>query len=168
MEFPEDLNTYPLDTQYMFGSNLLVAPVFSDEGIVTFYVPRTPEEEGRKQWISWFDHGKKYEGGRWYTETHGFDTLPILIRPGSVTPINYKLEKPEGNPLDGLEILVNGSIDKEVEIEIVDPETTHKVLKVMTVSERETENGVEVIARLDGGDGNENSVKVNWVGLGME
>ncbi|CBF79518.1 hypothetical protein AN7505.2 [Aspergillus nidulans FGSC A4] len=167
MEFPEDLNTYPLDTQYMFGSNLLVAPVFSDEGIVTFYVPRTPEEEGRKQWISWFDHGKKYEGGRWYTETHGFDTLPILIRPGSVTPINYKLEKPEGNPLDGLEILVNGSIDKEVEIEIVDPETTHKVLKVMTVSERETENGVEVIARLDGVDGNENSVKVNWVGHGV-
>jgi alpha-D-xyloside xylohydrolase len=165
VEFPEDLNTYPLDTQYMFGSNLLVAPVFSDEGTVTFYVPRTPnEEEGRKQWISWFDHGKKYEGGRWYTETHGFDTLPILVRPGSVTPVNYKLEKPEGNPLDGLEILVNGSIDRKVEIEIVDPETTHKVLKIMTVSERDTENGVEVFARLDGGDGIENSVKVNWVG----
>ncbi|KAL4754479.1 hypothetical protein BDW72DRAFT_127854 [Aspergillus terricola var. indicus] len=165
VEFPEDLNTYSLDTQYMFGSNLLVAPVFSDEGIVTFYVPRTPEEEeGRRQWISWFDHGKKYEGGRWYTETHGFDTLPILVRPGSVTPVNYKLEKPEGNPLDGLEILVNGSIDRKVEVEIVDPETTHKVLKVMTVSERKTENGVEVLARLDGDDGIGNSVKVNWVG----
>ncbi|KAL4735191.1 glycosyl hydrolases family 31-domain-containing protein [Aspergillus similis] len=165
VEFPEDLNTYSLDTQYMFGSNLLVAPVFSDEGIVTFYVPRTPEEEeGRGRWISWFDHGKKYEGGRWYTETHGFDTLPILVRPGSVTPVNYKLEKPEGNPLDGLEILVNGTINRKVEVEIVDPETTHKVLKVMTVSERETENGVEVFARLDGDDGIENSVKVYWVG----
>ncbi|KAL4987639.1 glycosyl hydrolases family 31-domain-containing protein [Aspergillus falconensis] len=165
LEFPDDLNTYPLDTQYMFGSNLLIAPVFSDEGVVTFYVPRPLEGEGRRgHWISWFDHGKKYEGGRWYTETHGFDTLPILVRPGSVTPINYKLEKPEGDPLDGLEVLVNGTIDGKVEVEIVDPETTHEVLKVLTVSESKTEKGVTVVSRLDGDNGDENSVKVNWVG----
>ncbi|RDW74667.1 putative sugar hydrolase [Aspergillus mulundensis] len=159
VEFPDDLNTYPLDTQYMFGSNLLVAPVFSDEGTVTFYVPRTPEDEaGKGKWISWFDHSKTYESGRWYTETHGFETLPILVRPGSVTPVNYKLEKPEGDPLDGLEVLVNGTIGK-VEVEIVDPETTHEVLKVLSVS---AENGDGVVARFGGDD--EGSVEVNWVG----
>ncbi|KAL4980856.1 glycosyl hydrolases family 31-domain-containing protein [Aspergillus desertorum] len=161
VEFPDDLNTYPLDTQYMFGSNLLVAPVFSDEGVVTFYVPWTSEEEKRRgQWISWFDHSKTYKGGRWYTETHGFDTLPILVRPGSVTPVNYKLEKPEGDPLNGLEVLVNGTIDGKVEVEIVDPETTHEVLKVLTVSGSKIEEGVDVVASFDG-DGN--SVKMNWV-----
>ncbi|KAL4806410.1 glycosyl hydrolases family 31-domain-containing protein [Aspergillus unguis] len=158
LEFPDDLSTWTLDTQYMFGSNLLVAPVFSDDGVVTFYVPRTPEdEEGRGKWISWFDHGKTYESGRWYTETHGFETLPILIRPGSVTPLNFKLEKPEGDPLDGLEVLVNGSLAAEgAQIEIVDPATTHEVLKTLVVTSQEG----NIVATYGG----ENSVPVNWVG----
>ncbi|KAL2866434.1 putative sugar hydrolase [Aspergillus lucknowensis] len=156
VEFPDDLNTYPLDTQYMFGSNLLVAPVFSDSGTVTFYVPRTPEDE-RGSWISWFDHGKEYEAGRWYTETHGFETLPILVRPGSVTPVNPKLAVPEGDALDGLEVLVNGGLSGEVEVEVVDPAKTHEVLKVVTVK---LSDG-DVVATIAGED---TKVTVNWVG----
>ncbi|KAL2846766.1 glycosyl hydrolases family 31-domain-containing protein [Aspergillus pseudodeflectus] len=158
LEFPNDLNTYSIDTQYMFGGNLLVAPVFSDEGVVTFYVPRTEEEErGDGKWVSWFDHAKSYEGGRWYTETHGFETLPILVRPGSVTPLNPKLVAPEGDALDGLEVLVNGRLSGEVAIEVVDPAKTHEVLKVVTVKLGEG----DVIATVDGED---TKVKVNWVG----
>jgi alpha-D-xyloside xylohydrolase len=133
LEFPDDLNTYPLDTQYMFGSNLLVAPVFSEEGTVTFYVPRTPED-GCGKWRSWFEHGKTYESGQWYTETHGFEALPLLIRPGSVTPVNPKLRVPEGDALDGLEVLVNGALMGEVEVEVVDPGKTHEALKTIRVS----------------------------------
>lgn len=132
LEFPEDLNTYTIDTQYMFGSNLLVAPVFSEEGTVTFYVPRS-EDDKNGNWVSWFDHKKTYEPGRWYTETHGFDTLPILIRPGSVTPINPKLKDPQGDAFDGLELLVNGNIRREVEVEVVDPSETHNVLQTVKV-----------------------------------
>ncbi|PLB50408.1 alpha-glucosidase [Aspergillus steynii IBT 23096] len=132
LEFPDDLTTYPLDTQYMFGANLLVAPVFADSGEVTFYVPRTPEDHAGK-WISWFDHSKSYESGRWYTETHDFDALPILIRPGSVTPINAKLKAPQGDALDGLEVLVNGELKDEVKVDVVDPSNTGKVLKVVSV-----------------------------------
>jgi alpha-D-xyloside xylohydrolase len=158
LEFPNDLNTYSIDTQYMFGGNLLVAPVFSDDGVVTFYVPRTEEEErGDGKWVSWFDHGKSYEGGRWYTETHGFETLPILVRPGSVTPLNSKLVAPEGDALDGLEVLVNGRLSGEVAVEVVDPAKTHEVLKVVTVKLGEG----DVVATVDGEDA---KVKVNWVG----
>ncbi|KAL2814201.1 glycosyl hydrolases family 31-domain-containing protein [Aspergillus cavernicola] len=157
VEFPEDLNTYPLDTQYMFGSNLLVAPVFSDSGSVTFYVPRTPEDS-QGSWISWFDHEKKYESGRWYTETHGFETLPILVRPGSVTPLNPKLKAPEGDALDGLEVLVNGGLGGEViRVEVVDPEKTHEVLRVVII--KLGDGGV--VAAMEGDD---TEVKVNWVG----
>jgi alpha-D-xyloside xylohydrolase len=158
LEFPNDLNTYSIDTQYMFGGNLLVAPVFSDEGVVTFYVPRTEEEErGDGKWVSWFDHGKSYEGGRWYTETHGFETLPILVRPGSVTPLNPKLAAPEDDALDGLEVLVNGRLRGEVAVQVVDPAKTHEVLKVVTVELGEG----DVVATVDGEDA---KVKVNWVG----
>lgn len=133
LEFPDDLNTYTIDTQYMFGSNLLVAPVFSEEGTVTFYVPRS-EDDQNGNWVSWFDHKKTYEPGRWYTETHGFETLPILIRPGSVTPINPKLKDPQGDAFDGLELLVNGKISRETEVEIVDPSATHNVLQTIKVT----------------------------------
>ncbi|KAL4799997.1 glycosyl hydrolases family 31-domain-containing protein [Aspergillus venezuelensis] len=166
VEFPGDLNTWALDTQYMFGSNLLVAPVFCDEGTVTFYVPRTFEDDEKEEqlgsWISWFDHAKTYKAGRWYTETHGFETLPILIRPGSVTPVNYKLEKPEDDPWDGLEVIVNGYLGGdggEIKVEIVDPERTAEVLGVVRVGLR----GEEVDVSVEGVEG-EKSVKVTWIG----
>lgn len=119
VEFPEDLNTYQLDTQYMLGSNLLVAPVFTIDGEVTFYVPVSNVKTGAK-WRSWFDYTKTYEEGRWYTETHPFDTLPLLVRPGTATAMNPKLDKPDGNSKDGLEILVNGPLEAEVVVQIVD------------------------------------------------
>ncbi|KAJ5670094.1 Alpha-xylosidase [Penicillium maclennaniae] len=132
LEFPEDLNTYAIDTQYMFGSNLLVAPVFDNEE-VTFYVPRS-EGDGAGKWVSWFDHSKTYESGQWYTETHGFDTLPLLIRPASVTVVNPKLKVPEGDALSGIQLLVNGTLRGETTVEIVNPGQTNEVLKTLKVS----------------------------------
>jgi len=113
LEFPDDLNMYQLDTQYMLGANLLVAPVFSEEGKVSFYVPHTGHENAAAaKWRSWFDHTKTYEQGCWYTETHDFNTLPLLVRPGTVTAINPKLNAPEdGDYLAGLELLVNGPLE---------------------------------------------------------
>ncbi|KAI9373582.1 glycosyl hydrolases family 31-domain-containing protein [Aspergillus egyptiacus] len=160
VEFPEDLNTYSLDMQYMLGGNLLVAPVFCEEGVVSFYVPRAEEwegDEGLGPWVSWFDHGKRYEGGRWYTETHGFETLPILIRPGSVTAVNPKLKVPEGDALDGLQVLVNGRLREPVRVEVVHPEKTHEVLKVVTVIPRDG----DTVATIEGED---TEVKVKRIG----
>ncbi|OJJ47974.1 hypothetical protein ASPZODRAFT_95058 [Penicilliopsis zonata CBS 506.65] len=143
LEFPADLNTYTLDTQYLLGTNLLVAPVFSEDGSVTFYVPRTPQDTQGK-WVSWFDHSKTYESGTWYTETHDFDTLPILVRPGSVTPLNPSLAVPEGDALTGLQFLVNGELTADVVVDIVDPSKTHDVLKTVTVSQDSAE-GYKVV-----------------------
>ncbi len=75
-EFPEDPACETLDRQYMLGDSLLVAPVFTPEGEVTFYVP-----EGR--WTSIID-GRIYEGPKWFTETHGLQSLPLLARPNSI------------------------------------------------------------------------------------
>ncbi|KAJ5545218.1 Aldolase-type TIM barrel [Penicillium sp. DV-2018c] len=133
LEFPGDLNTYAVDTQYMFGSNLLVAPVFSEEGEVTFYVPRSDDDEAGK-WVSWFDHSRTYESGRWYTERHGFDTLPLLIRPGSVTATNPTIRAPEDDALSGIELLVNGRLRGEVTVEIVNSAQTDAILRTVQLS----------------------------------
>ena len=142
LEFPEDLNTYALDTQYMFGPNLLVAPVFTEEGEVTFYVPQV-EGAGSGKWVSWFDHSKSYEAGRWYTETHDFDTMPILVRPGSATLINPSLKAPEDDALQGIQVLVNGSLAAETTLDIVNPLQTGETLKTVRLSPGADGKGVE-------------------------
>jgi alpha-D-xyloside xylohydrolase len=155
LEFPDDLSTYAVDTQYLFGSNLLIAPVFSEEGEVTFYVPRSADDECGK-WVSWFDHSKSYESGRWYTETHGFDTLPILIRPGSVTPLNPALKAPQDDALTGLELLVNGKLSDDRVVDIVDPGQTDQVLKTIRVRHAADGKAVEAEGHL---------VKISQIGL---
>jgi alpha-D-xyloside xylohydrolase len=142
LEFPKDLNTYAIDTQYMFGSNLLVAPVFNEAGEVTFYVPKT--EEGTGKWTSWFNHSKSYVGGQWYTETHDFATMPILIRPGSVIMTNPKLKTPEEDALDGIQLLVNGTLPAESVVEVVNPGQTDQVLKTLRLTRTSDNNDIEV------------------------
>ena len=129
LEFEEDWNVWHLDTQYMLGDNLLVAPVFSEDGEVRFYVPETIE---KGTWRSWFDWGKTYEGGKWYVEKHGFESLPLLVRPGAVIPVNPKMKEAAGDVLDGLEVLVNG-IYEEREIEIVEAKDVGKVGLTMKI-----------------------------------
>jgi len=74
LEFPDDPACAYLDRQYMLGADLLVAPVFSEDGEVSYYLP-----EG--EWTSLLT-GEKVTGGRWITETHGFLSLPLLVRGG--------------------------------------------------------------------------------------
>ncbi len=76
LEFPEDRTCWHLDRQYMFGPDLLVAPVFNATGEVEFYLPQG-------EWTNLFS-GKVEAGGRWVREVHGFDSLPVYVREGSV------------------------------------------------------------------------------------
>ncbi len=79
LEFPEDRTCLHLDQQYMLGSNLLVAPVFNAEGDVQFYLPA-----GR--WTALLT-GEVRVGPAWFTEQHGFDSLPLYVRQQTVLPM---------------------------------------------------------------------------------
>ncbi|MDR0290234.1 MAG: alpha-xylosidase [Treponema sp.] len=73
LEFPDDPACAYLDRQYMLGPDLLVAPVFSEDGEVSYYLPKG-------EWKR-FLTGETVQGGEWKTEKHGFLSLPILVRP---------------------------------------------------------------------------------------
>jgi alpha-D-xyloside xylohydrolase len=75
LEFPNDRTSWNLDQQYMFGPDLLVAPVFNASGEVEFYLPAG-------EWTNLFS-GKSESGGRWVREVHQFDSLPLYVRAGS-------------------------------------------------------------------------------------
>jgi alpha-glucosidase len=75
LEFPDDPRTYDLDTQFMFGDALLVAPVV-EEGARhrPVYLPKG----------GWFDYwtGQRYEGGREVVMDVSLSSLPLFVRAG--------------------------------------------------------------------------------------
>lgn len=82
LEFPNDPACEDIDTQYMLGSDLLVAPVFSETGTVRFYVPDVPGEHAGQPWVNLLT-GESHEPGHWYTRTYDYHSLPVLVRPGT-------------------------------------------------------------------------------------
>ncbi|MEI0532209.1 alpha-xylosidase [Brachyspira pilosicoli] len=79
MEFEDDLSCRYLDLQYMFGDNILVAPVFNDESIANYYLPKG-------KWTNILNN-KLYnceDTGKWIEEKHDYMSVPILAKENSV------------------------------------------------------------------------------------
>lgn len=87
LEFPDDPGCAYLDLQYMLGDSLLVAPVFSTDNTVNFYVPA-----GR--WTNILN-GEIIEGPRWVQEQHDYFSLPLLARPNTIIPIGANEQRPD-------------------------------------------------------------------------
>jgi alpha-D-xyloside xylohydrolase len=46
-------------------------------------------------------------GGRWLRERHGFDSVPLYLRPGAVVPLGAREDRPDTDHLAGLTLLVH-------------------------------------------------------------
>jgi alpha-D-xyloside xylohydrolase len=90
LEFPDDPACRPLDMQYMLGGSLLVAPVFREDGEVEVYLP-----PGR--WTHLLS-GEEVAGGSWRRERHGFLSLPLYVRAGTLLALGPEGEQPEARP----------------------------------------------------------------------
>ncbi|WP_296665436.1 alpha-xylosidase [Demequina sp.] len=114
LAFPGDPATQHLDRQYMLGDDLLVAPVMSESGDVDLYLP--PGE-----WTSLLT-GERVAGGRWVRETHGFDSMPIYVRPGAVIPRGTRDDRPDYDLLAEVELVVypGGAEERTVVLEGAD------------------------------------------------
>lgn len=88
LEFADDPTSWFLDRQFMLGSQILVAPVFTEHGEVQFYLP-----EG--QWTSLDDH-KVVQGPCWRKEHHGFGSLPVYVRERTVLLLGQEQKREEG------------------------------------------------------------------------
>jgi alpha-D-xyloside xylohydrolase len=93
LEFPDDPACEALDRQYMLGPSLLVAPVFSEVGEVSFYLP-----EGR--WTHALT-GEVVDGGRWRKESHCFVSLPLYARPNSLIAWGGRDDRPDYDFAEG-------------------------------------------------------------------
>lgn len=96
LEFPSDPLCDHLDTQYLLGGSLLVAPIFNAEGTAAYYLPRGA-------WTS-FLTGEKIEGGCWRRERHGYLSVPLLVRPGALIATGATEEQPEYDYADDVTV----------------------------------------------------------------
>jgi alpha-D-xyloside xylohydrolase len=96
LEFPDDPTAAYLDRQYMLGPDVLVAPVMSADGEVTFYVPAGT-------WTHLVT-GEQLTGPVWVTQKHDFDSVPVLARPGSVIPVGAVSDRPDYSWADGVQL----------------------------------------------------------------
>ena len=98
LEFTEDKNCNYVDKQYMLGDNLLVAPIFNDESIAEYYLPKGT-------WTNFFT-GEEKNGGEWITEKHDYLSIPLMVRENSIVIMGAHDDKPDYDYADGAEVRI--------------------------------------------------------------
>jgi alpha-glucosidase len=95
LEYPEDGSVYGREDEFLFGADLLVAPVLREA--VTQRGVYLPAGE-------WFDFwtGQRHAGARWITVPVGLDSIPIFVRGGAIVfrqPVVQHTGEMPGQPL---------------------------------------------------------------------
>ena len=80
LEYPKDRNVWHLDDEYLFGSQLLIAPILkpmSQSRTRAVYLP-----EG--VWYDYFTREKTVSRGQWIEKQVDLKTMPIFVKEGTV------------------------------------------------------------------------------------
>ncbi len=84
VEFPGDPGAWMIEDEYMFGSQILVAPLLESGNSRMVYLPSSGEVGESLKWID-YQTGKVYASG-WQTIEAGSIPAIILVRDGSIIP----------------------------------------------------------------------------------
>ncbi|MDE6882161.1 MAG: alpha-xylosidase, partial [Lachnospiraceae bacterium] len=103
LEYTEDRNCWYLDKQYMLGDNLLVAPIFNDRSIGSFYLPKGT-------WTDFFT-GEEACGNVWQEKTCDYLHLPLMVRENSIIAMGACNDRPDYDYADGVELRVYALTD---------------------------------------------------------
>lgn len=127
LAFPQDPTCRYLDRQYMLGSSLLVAPVFSEEGWAEYYLPA-----GR--WTNYLTD-EVVEGGVWRKDQVDFMSIPLWVKENSIIPLGADAEHPDYDYAEGVTLqifAIRDGADLTVEI----PDIHGKIVSTFTCARR--------------------------------
>lgn len=113
LEFDKDPAAKYLDMQYMLGDRILVAPVFSEDGRVEYYLPKGT-------WTHLLS-GETREGGTWQDDTYDYFSLPLYVRENTLLAIGVEEQKPDYDYANGVALQLYELKDgKEAACEVTD------------------------------------------------
>jgi alpha-glucosidase (family GH31 glycosyl hydrolase) len=99
LEFPDQEKAYAYRHEYMFGQELLAAPIsepgFGKPVVKDVYLP-----EGEK-WLDYFT-GKIYDGGQIISYECPIERMPLFVRAGSILPMAPNRNNSDQQPVDPL------------------------------------------------------------------
>jgi alpha-D-xyloside xylohydrolase len=137
LEFPEDPTSEILDRQYMLGDSLLVAPIFNEQGNVTYYLPAG-------KWTHLLS-GEIVQGGSWRKEKYDFFSLPLFVRPNSIIALGANDVRPDYDYADGVKLELHNLEDGK------SAETTVRDVKGSTeLTVSANRQGSSILVKVDG------------------
>jgi alpha-D-xyloside xylohydrolase len=98
LEFQDDPAAHQVDSEYLLGEWLLIAPILTDRDHRTIYLP-----EGR--WMDYWTH-TVYSGPQYLQYEAALDTLPIFIRAGAILPLGPDMQYVGEKPFDPITLLL--------------------------------------------------------------
>ena len=138
LEFTQDRNCHYLDKQYMLGDSLMVAPIFNEESMGEYYLPKL---EGA--WTDYFT-GEKLAGGNWCGRKYGYSEIPLMVRPNTILPMGARDDSPEYDYADHVTLKLFEITDK-AECVIYDMDGN----VALTVAAVKNAGGIEITVKSD-------------------
>ena len=99
-DHPKAKEAYQFQNQYMFGSDMLVAPVTKPMGQDSLFVLKKiwlPEGE----WIEWYS-GTMLKGGKIIERAFALDEIPVYVKSGAIIPMQPKMKHTGEKPVNPL------------------------------------------------------------------
>jgi alpha-glucosidase (family GH31 glycosyl hydrolase) len=151
--FPHDDEAYRFKTQYMFGNDMLVAPI-------TTPVNKNTQLAQKKIWLpkgEWFDFssGTLLQGNTVITSHYALDEIPLLIKAGSIIPMT--------NDVNNLQEKTNTTILTIIPGGNIDNNTNNTDNNTKNTSSTELYNDDETSSAYQRGEFTRRNVTKNWL-----
>ncbi len=143
--YPDDKKCYNIVDEYLFGENILVAPVLESQANKrTVYFP-----EGT--WYD-FDYDYAYEGGKEYEIYAPQNRIPVFVKAGGIIPVSKETENTRDIDFTTLEAIIYPENCTEFNLFADDGETDDYKNGIFTKTKiicNESENGIEISVNAD-------------------
>jgi alpha-glucosidase (family GH31 glycosyl hydrolase) len=103
-DYPDVQEAYDFTDQYMFGDEMLLAPVttpVSEDSLLASKTIWLPQGE----WIEWFT-GAKLKGPAVVQRSYALDEIPVFVKAGAIIPMQPKMGNTHERPVDPLILTV--------------------------------------------------------------
>ncbi len=117
LEYPADPQVLNLNDEYLFGPDILVAPILDEgAGERRVYLPQG-------NWIDYWTE-EIYAGPRFINAQAGLDIIPLFIRQGAIIPTGPEMQYSSQRPLDPLTLEIYRGADRSLTLYEDDGEST--------------------------------------------